>query len=155
MKNTIIVIIVLLSSTLMGCGLAREDYFTRGYDVGKQVEVTVGSVMMSWEEGVKNSVYGTILSSMKHELSYSGIDKGVIQVSYREYGNDYARQAFYQDLKYDLSTSNEITFRDIKIKVEHADQAKIVFTVLQEPASMRFRDVPESKSGTKTGKYNR
>jgi len=65
--------------------------------------------------------------SYKHELIYNGKSKDTIRLSYREYANDMARPAFYQDLTYDLSESREIAFRDLRIEVLEATNLAIKF----------------------------
>ncbi len=70
--------------------------------------------------------------SFKAELIYNGIMNGVISISYREFIDNLARVAFYQELKYDLKESNEISFRTIKIKVLDATNNEIAFKVLDD-----------------------
>jgi hypothetical protein len=86
-----------------------------------------------------NVVYGKLLpvdtpgrqteGSYKHELIYNGKSKDTIRISYREYINDMARPAFYQDLTYDLLESQEIAFRDLRIEVLEATNSAIKFIV--------------------------
>jgi hypothetical protein len=67
--------------------------------------------------------------SYKQELIYNGKTKDTIRLSYREYVDDMARPAFYQDLTYDLAESREIAFRDIRIEVLEATNSGIKFFV--------------------------
>lgn len=66
------------------------------------------------------------------ELIYGGVMNNIILLSYREFINDMARPAFYQDLKYDLNVNKVITFRSIKMKILEADNSKIVFQVIED-----------------------
>lgn len=66
------------------------------------------------------------------ELIYSGISGSTLRISYREYANDLARPAFSQDLTYNLSESNIITFRSMKIKIYRADNSEIEFSVEED-----------------------
>jgi hypothetical protein len=68
-------------------------------------------------------------NSYREELIYNGKSKDTIRLSYREYKNDMARPAFYQDLTYDLSESREIAFRDLRIEVLEATNSAIKFIV--------------------------
>lgn len=124
----------------IGCGLANEKYFTRSFDLNSPIETTVGGIMIQWESGMKNTVYGWRFDGIRKSLVYGGIASNVIKVSYREYyvderigGVSVARQPFYQELQYDLSQSKIITFQDIRIEVESANSEKIRFKVLQTP----------------------
>jgi len=137
-------LIVLPLLAIIGCGLANSRFFIKEYETGRVNEVTVGSVMMAWGSGVKNDVYGTVLDGLRKELYYSGIAQNVLQISYREFSlqttGAYARQPFYQELKYDISSSKTITFQDIKIQIDSADQQKIRFTVVQGPSETEFAE---------------
>jgi hypothetical protein len=136
MKTTSVVFLI-LASTIAGCGLAREDYYFRGYQLGQLASASVGDPIMSWETGTKNPLAGTIVDGVKKVLMYTGIDRNVVHVSYREFQTtgtgEYARQAFTSEFIYDLSQTNVIVFQDIRIKVESATAEKITYTVLKEP----------------------
>ena len=69
--------------------------------------------------------------SFKYELLYQGISKGSLKLSYREYINDFARPAFFQDVTYDLdSTPTTITFRTVRLEVLSANNNQISYRVL-------------------------
>lgn len=70
--------------------------------------------------------------SFRIELIYNGTMNGVISISYREFVDNLARSAFYQELKYDLKEGNIISFRTIKIKVIKATNNYITFKVLDD-----------------------
>lgn len=67
--------------------------------------------------------------SFKAEIVYNGKSQDTIRLSYREYHDDFARPAFYQDLSYDLSESRTIGFRNMKIEVLEATNSDIRFIV--------------------------
>jgi len=67
--------------------------------------------------------------SIRQELLYNGRTRDTIKIAYREFKDDMARPAFYQDLNYDLSESRIIGFRDIKIEVIEATNTDIKFMV--------------------------
>lgn len=66
------------------------------------------------------------------ELIYGGVSNNIISLSYREFYKDLARPAFYQEMKYDLNTSNIITFKTIKMKILEANNSRIAFQVLED-----------------------
>jgi hypothetical protein len=70
--------------------------------------------------------------SIKEELIYNGKSKDIIKVSYREYRNEFARPAFYQDLSYDIAESKTVGFRGMMIEVMEATNQSITFVVKSE-----------------------
>lgn len=69
--------------------------------------------------------------SRKFELLYQGYAAKAIKLSYREYVNDMARPAFFQDVSYEVPTfPAEITFKTVRIKVESAGNEGLKYTVL-------------------------
>jgi hypothetical protein len=125
---------------IIGCG-GIGPYPLRDYEIGRSKEASVGSVMMAWEYGQKDELLGT-RAGIRKELYYRGIAQNVINISYREFRvnpggrgippGTYARPDFNQELKYDISKSKTITFQDVRIEVESADQEKIRFKVIKE-----------------------
>lgn len=70
--------------------------------------------------------------SFKYELIYGGLHDNNIKVEYREYKDDIARPAFYQNVTYDLTKSTVVRYKKFKIKVHSADNEKITYTVLSD-----------------------
>ena len=60
-------------------------------------------------------------NTIKRELVYGGVSQGTITISYREYANDMARPAFFQELRYDLKDGDEIGFKGARFKVKRAN----------------------------------
>jgi len=77
--------------------------------------------------GVKCIRWGE--NTLKRELVYSGVSQGTITISYREYKNDMARPAFFQELKYDLKDGDEIGFLGSRFKVKRANNLGITYSV--------------------------
>jgi len=73
--------------------------------------------------------------SMRKEILYNGKSKDTIKITYREYINDMARPAFYQDLNYDLNESNVIGFRGTQIEIIAATNSDIKFKVIKKNGS--------------------
>lgn len=67
--------------------------------------------------------------SYRQELIYSGLSKDTIMLSCREYKNDTADPVFVQDLAYDLASSREIAFKDLRIEILYATESDIKFYV--------------------------
>jgi len=72
------------------------------------------------------------IGSFVCELIYSGLSGRTIRISYREFSNDMARPAFYQDLTYELTESDTITFKSLRIKIFEATNSSIVFSVEED-----------------------
>ena len=84
-------------------------------------------------EKIYDVPYGQIeAKGFKGELIYSGISKNTIKITYREYLENLARPAFYQELTYDLDQSDLIQFKSLKIRVLRADNSAIKFIVVDD-----------------------
>lgn len=69
--------------------------------------------------------------SFKYELLYQGTSKGSLKLSYREYMNDFARPAFFQDVTYDIeSMPATVTFRTVRLEILSANNNQLVYRVL-------------------------
>ena len=126
MKNSVT---FLCSLILIGC---QSPKYVQDFSVGSMREVTVGSSMIQWGEQ-------DLFSGLRFVLVYAGIDHDVIQVTYREFyidnGDAYARPAYAQELKYDLTKSRLISFRDIRMQIDTADQQRVRFKVIKAPGT--------------------
>lgn len=71
----------------------------------------------------------TQTGSFKKELIYQGKSGNTIRLLYREFRDDMARPAFYQDLTYDMTETNIIGFRGTTIEVIEATNLYIKFVV--------------------------
>lgn len=69
--------------------------------------------------------------SFKYEILYQGISGKVLRLAYREYINDLARPAYFQDVSYDVeSFPMSITFRTVRIEVLSANNNGVQYRVL-------------------------
>ncbi|OYX72942.1 MAG: hypothetical protein B7Y81_04280 [Caulobacter sp. 32-67-35] len=68
-------------------------------------------------------------------LSYTGVSKGTVSLSYREFIRDMARPAFSQELTYDLGEGDEIGFRGARLKVLKATNTSIHYQVVKPLAA--------------------
>lgn len=125
MKVIICVLVAFLG--LAGCSSHHFDK-----TLNTPLSVNVGDSLASWSD------WKTFTAAIEGELLYSGISGSTLKLQYREFvdgaGMMLARQPFFQELTYDLSKSDEIAFRDIKIKILSADSSKLAYEILSGPA---------------------
>jgi hypothetical protein len=63
------------------------------------------------------------------ELLFSGCTKDYIKINYREFREDLARPAFYQEIVYDRS-EKEISFRGLRLEIMDATNTRIKFRII-------------------------
>ena len=68
--------------------------------------------------------------SFMEELIYTGRSGNTVHISYREYKKDFARPAFFQELRYDIGHSGTVVFKQYKLKIIEATNEYIKFLVL-------------------------
>jgi len=68
-------------------------------------------------------------TSFEQTLIYNGNQGSKINVGYREFANSTARPAFNNNVEYDLSKSNSISYKGAKIEVIEADNNAITYKV--------------------------
>ncbi|HYC54640.1 MAG TPA: hypothetical protein VEL28_06860 [Candidatus Binatia bacterium] len=115
----------------------------RGSKTGRTfaTKLAVGSTVFT----PKTYFAGETPDSLRWQLLYSGRAGNEIVLDYREftemgYGST-ARPAFYQQVKYDLSTGRTITFKETQIEVLDATNSMISFRVLRD--EKKARRVPD------------
>lgn len=70
-------------------------------------------------------------NSFKNELLYQGISNKTLRLSYREYSNDMARPAYFQDVSYEIpSLPTTISFKNVRLEVLEAGNAGLTYRVL-------------------------
>ena len=121
-------------------GYSVKPVNSKSYALQAIQEVTVGSPMISTDEqtvkrgrwiGVlySPSGYEETVSTFKRELIYGGKTGTTVNIFYREYGDNFARPAFAQELKYYLKDSKDISFQNFQIHVLSANNSKVKFKV--------------------------
>lgn len=70
------------------------------------------------------------VNDFQQTLIYSGRVGDKIRISYREFANSLARDAFTNEAEYDLSASNIIAYKGARLEVIEADNEKIRFRVI-------------------------
>ncbi len=66
-----------------------------------------------------------------HELLYQGVDGTTLRITYREYKDDLARPAFFQEVSYRLNAPapTDISFKGVQITVFEATNQHIRYIV--------------------------
>jgi hypothetical protein len=72
-------------------------------------------------------------TTFKGEIVYQGAASGTLRLGYREYADDMARPAFFQDATYELASDGqtEVRFKGALIRVFAADNSAIRFEVVE------------------------
>ena len=120
----------------------------QNYTVGIKKTVAVGAAMIKKErilwveqkrwigilyssDGWERIRYATD-ESFREELIYTERTSDTVAITYREFKKDFARPAFYQNLTYDVSQSQEVVFRTYRLKLLAADNSGITFMVISD-----------------------
>ena len=153
MKRKALMFILLLP--LVACGWNHQCTKSRSYNIGEEKMVAVGSEMVQdgcfayrWEPtGLISRSLRTSYDDvggerlLDRELLYAGREGDVLHITYREYSTqvigrqvaNLARQPFFQQLFYDLKTSDTVVFQDWVFQVLDANNQQIRFKVVKEP----------------------
>lgn len=70
-------------------------------------------------------------SNFQQTLYYNGRIGDKINIGYREFSGDLARPAFSNDVEYDATVSDEITYKGAQIKIISSDNNSIKYFVLK------------------------
>lgn len=105
-------------------------------DASKHPAVYVGDGSIVGKRSIKDKIQFTQKEevregSFKRELIYTGISQNTLSILYREFKNDFARPAFTQDIKYDLSQSKIIGYKGARFEVVSVSNTEIVYRVLK------------------------
>lgn len=121
---------------IVSCGLANSRYFIKDYEIDSEKTVNIGECLISEEKGLKNDVYGYVKEGSKWELVYGGLVDNKINITYREYYIDrqgtFIKDGFTQHVEYDLSISDIIQYKDIKLQVVTANNTSITFVPIND-----------------------
>jgi hypothetical protein len=133
---------------LTGCGSTPQPYLTKDYALGEIRTTKTGAVMVSWEEGKRESEKGPVMEGKRRELVYNGISDSTLYVGFREYLLSKADPtalhtgpALSSELKYSLRGNRTVVFRDLRFTIEEVSPEFLRFTVAGD-----FKEpVPESQ----------
>nr|WP_319393342.1 hypothetical protein [uncultured Desulfobacter sp.] len=70
--------------------------------------------------------------SFKQEILYAGLSGDTLNMTYKEYKDDIARPAFFQNFTYDIKKSDIIRYKNILIKILEASNSQIRYIVLED-----------------------
>ena len=95
--------------------------------------VTVYNVSVGTEAtGVRRCKHSSLSdNSFQQTLIYSGKVGSKIRIGYREFSNNMARQAFSNDVEYDLSESPFIGYKGARLEIIEATNEQLKYRVLQ------------------------
>lgn len=138
MKQFFIILVFFISIVILnfvGCGLARSSHLYRSYEYERLLECYIGNTMIMEESGIVNTVYNTVYpGGIRWELVYAGKSSDNVKIYYREYvatnSGWMAKDAFTQELTYDLKESKLIRYKDVRMEILTATNEKISFKVL-------------------------
>lgn len=158
MKQVITLLVILIVS---GCGWTSQCTKMRVYELGSEREVSVGTAMVQtgcfesshipW--GI-HSVLGRPHEAddgfqpiIEKEILYSGREGSILHIMYREYTwNGYARSPFFQQVYYDMKSSDSIVFQDWAIKVLDSNNEHIRFKVIKDNPHFDNKSIPTPHS---------
>jgi len=97
---------------------------------------SIGLVYKMKKYEVHNKVKFTDLISTcdncyRQEFIYSGRIGNTVKFEYREFIGDLARPSFFQNLEYDISDSNIIGFKGLRLKIIKTTNTSINFEILE------------------------
>ena len=69
-------------------------------------------------------------NNFQQSLLYSGRVGDHIKISYREFSGDMARPAYSNDVEYDLSSSDTVTYKGARLRVLKADNEGITYVLI-------------------------
>jgi hypothetical protein len=154
MKNYKLIPLIISLSIITAC--SYSNFFNKDFNVDEVKTVSVGSIMISIEEGIINDLNKNVESGIREELVYSGKATNVIHIKYREYNitpeGNFIRDAFGQELVYDLTESKILIFRSIKFEVIEASTNEIKFKVIE--FSDKAEPTPEQVDSINNASYD-
>lgn len=154
MKRQALALVLLLS--IVACSWHHPCTKTRSYNLGQEKIATVGSEMVQigcfaarWEPVGLHQIFRKPFDDVDFkplidkELLYAGREGNVLHLTYREFfrfrdhktgiETSYARQPFFQQVYYDLKTSDTVVFQDWVLQLLDANNQQIRFKVVKEP----------------------
>lgn len=149
MKHFASTLCLAVAVSLAGCASqVVSSSQIKSYTVGQPLRTTVGGTLLRIEKGQVNQVRRwvgilnspdgwqteTVRSSdyVSSELIYSGATGTTVELTYREFRGGLAAPAFFQNLKYDIASSDRVTFKNFVIRIYSADNSGISAVLLSD-----------------------
>ncbi len=130
----------ILFLVLTGCVTIQPEAATASPAIGETTTAGVGDSIYTYQKTGKIHTTSTITGpvsakltdSVRYELLYSGLSNDTLNLTYREFSNDMARPAFYQEAKYQYREGEPVlvSFRGAEIEVIKATNTEIEYRVL-------------------------
>jgi hypothetical protein len=134
---------------LSGCATqVLSSVSSKGYTVGQRLSAPVGGVFLVAQTGTVSRVKRwvgiavapggwqeeTVVSQgyLRKELVYGGVSGSTVEIAYREFRNGFAAPAFSQNVRYDITTSRDISFQNFRIRIDSASNDGIQAVLLSD-----------------------
>lgn len=104
----------------------QDMRFDRIQIEGTIVGYSVDVPYVPYSAGEKEVLRG----GFRQEIVYQGVTGGAIRILYREYTNDFARPAYYQDISYDYQPGVTIRFKGARAEILDANREQVTYKVL-------------------------
>ena len=125
--------IFLLKFTVEGTNMIHVDLRStpeKSYYLWKSVRGRTMTVDPLIIKEVDDIEIGEVPLLFEQELIYNGRVGDNLRFVYREFNNKMARSAFSQEIQYDLSESNIIGFKEVRIEIIEATNSNITYKVI-------------------------
>lgn len=110
--------------------LAIEEATSQGIKNVSKYEIVSEKPIFLKARVVSQTPIPTEIADFNQEFIYSGKVGNIVKFSYREFYKNLARQAFTQDVQYDLSEGNIIGFKGAKFEIINASNFKLDYKIL-------------------------
>lgn len=112
--------------------LDPHPYYKDSLGFHNHAALQIGEKGIKYFSPIKKNQKKYDSGSFKQEIVYAGLSGNTLNVTYKEYKNDIARPAFFQNITYDLKNSNIIRYKNFKIKILKASNSQIKYVVLED-----------------------
>lgn len=130
---------LLFAISCCGCDFPLIPFTYTNYKLNEERTSYVGEELIKVTSGLRRSGFSVEETAFTYSLTYTGISAGTIGLVYREYSENgtgsFARPAFSQEYKYDLTKDSTIAFKRFRINILYANSMGIQFVVTQQPNS--------------------
>lgn len=92
---------------------------------------TFGTIPVATSDETIETIETVTQNSLRRELVYAGVMQKVLTLLYREFKGDFARPAFSQEIKYDLSQGTTIGYKGARFEVIKATNIDLDYKVLR------------------------
>ena len=112
--------------------LDPHPYYKDSFGFHNHAALYVGEAGLKYFSPITEKKEEYAPGSFKQEIVYAGLSGTTLNITYKEYKNDIARPAFFQNITYDLNNSKIIRYKNIKIQIFEASNSQIRYAVLED-----------------------